>query len=67
MLLCSIFGKVKTVLLLEVNGLSKGTKNFAHLYVPVFMNDRVSLNLGKPLPKGLWILDSLYIMPGLGL
>ena len=28
------------------------------------MADRIGLNLGKQLTKGLWILDILYIMPG---
>ena len=31
---------------MEVNGLSKGTKNVAHLYVPVFMADKIGLSLG---------------------
>ena len=50
--------------MLEVNSLSKGTKNFAHLQVPVFIADRIGLDLGKPLTKGLWILDTPYIIPG---
>ena len=33
-----------TVKLLEVNSLSKGTKNFTHLLVSVFMADRIGLN-----------------------
>ena len=32
--------------MLEVNNLSKGTKDFAHLQVPVFIADRIGLNLG---------------------
>lgn len=29
---------------MEVNGWNRGTKNFAHLYMPILIADRIGLN-----------------------
>ena len=49
---------------LEVRCCNKGTKNFAHLLVPVLRADKIGLDLGKPLTSGLCILDDPYMIPG---
>ena len=61
------FGKLKGIFqskLLEVRRRNKGTKNFAHLQVPVSRADKIGLNLGKSLTSGLCILDDPCMMPG---
>ena len=49
---------------MEVNVLNKETENCAHLYLPVFIADKIGLYFGKLLTKGLWILDGPYTTPG---
>ena len=49
---------------LEVRCCNTGTKNFAHLEVPVLRADKIGLNLGKPFINGLCILDDPYMIPG---
>ena len=51
---------------LEVRFRNKGTKNFAHLSVPVLREDKLGLNLvlTSSLTSSLCILDDPYLIPG---
>ena len=50
---------------LDVKGASKGTKNFAVLYVGVLISDKIEPKGGTPSLIGLCILAGPYKIPGL--
>ena len=66
-LLSNVFGKIKgglNCIIIKSKWFEERSKTFCPFLSTVFIADRIILNLGKPLTKGIWILDSAYIIPG---